>query len=89
MLGLVVAPLSGIEFVASPKLTGRLHRRTELSSTLRAPWDVNLENILDNIRLAWSAKVRAKGHDTAHKQPACLRQSLVVAPSVCLVFWLT
>ena len=58
MLGLVVAPLSGIEFVASPKLTGRLHRRTELSSTLRAPWDVNLENILDNVRLALATKVQ-------------------------------
>ena len=58
MLGLVVAPLSGIEFVASPKLTGRVHRRTELSSTLRAPWDVNLENILDNVRLALATKVQ-------------------------------
>ena len=89
MLGLVVAPLSGIEFVASPMQASRLHRRTELSSTLRAPWDVNLENILDNIRLAWNTKVRAKGHDTAHKQPAYLRQSFGVAQSVCLVFWLT
>ena len=64
MLGLVVAPLSGIEFVASPKLTGRVHRRTELSSTLRAPWDVDLENILDNVRLALATKVRANGQDT-------------------------
>ena len=89
MLGLVVAPLSGIEFVASPKLTGRVHRRTELSSTLRAPWDINLENIIDNVKLAWSCKVRAKGHDAPHKQPAYLRHSLGVAQSVCLVFWLT
>ena len=89
MLGLVVAPLSGIEFVASPKLTGRVHRRTELSSTLRAPWDVDLENILDNVRLALATKVRARRQDTAHKQPAYLRQSLGVAPSVRLVFWLT
>ena len=89
MLGLVVAPLSGIEFVASPMGSSRVHKRAELSATLRAPWDINLENIIDNVKLAWSCKVRAKGHDTPQKQPAYLRHSLGVAQSVCLVFWLT
>jgi len=58
MLGLVVAPLSGIEFVASPMQSSRVHKRAELSATLRAPWDINLENIIDNVKLAWSCKVQ-------------------------------
>lgn len=58
MLGLVVAPLSGIELVKKPMQLNRVHKRAELSATLRAPWDIDLENILDNIKLAWSGTVQ-------------------------------
>ena len=30
----------------------------QVSATLRAPWDTNWDNIVDNIRLAWSGKVQ-------------------------------
>ena len=30
----------------------------QVTATLRAPWDTNLDNIVDNIRLAWSGKVQ-------------------------------
>ena len=29
----------------------------QVSATLRAPWDINWDNIVDNVRLSWSAKV--------------------------------
>jgi len=58
MLQLLVAPLSGIEFQSSPLQSSRVHKRAEVSATLRAPWDTNWDNIVDNIRLAWSGKVQ-------------------------------
>lgn len=54
----LLAPLSGMEFRSSPLKTGNVHKRAEVSTTLRAPWDINWENVVDNIRLSYFSKIK-------------------------------
>eukprot|EP00320_Phaeocystis_rex_P009719 CAMPEP_0119058482 /NCGR_PEP_ID=MMETSP1178-20130426/2795_1 /TAXON_ID=33656 /ORGANISM="unid sp, Strain CCMP2000" /LENGTH=209 /DNA_ID=CAMNT_0007039417 /DNA_START=25 /DNA_END=651 /DNA_ORIENTATION=+ len=52
MLAVSLAPFAGVEFQSTPFHSSRLHKRAEVSTTLRAPWDINWDNIIDNVRLA-------------------------------------
>jgi hypothetical protein len=51
----LLAPLA-VELQTAPIQRFRDHKRIEVSSTFQAPWDYNLDNIIDNVRLSWFSR---------------------------------